>query len=330
MIREIASVQIAPSGIDWQAQAQRWRVLLLAILLAVLPWIVPSQALAVNILIYGLYATGFNLLFGFTGMLSFGHAAFLGAGAYGTGIALAKFGVGWFGALAAGVVISGVLALVIGALSIRSRVIYFSMVTLAFAQLVYYVALQASGWTGGENGLRGLTVSVLHAGPLTLNFLDPRVKYYVILAFVVVALWAISRLLNAPFGAAIEAIRENESRASACGYDVKRIKLTAFTLSGLICGLAGGLDALHLSIVPIDTLSYQTSGLAVIMVLLGGAGTFLGPFIGAAIFLLMEDVFSLWTPHWQLFVGVFFILAVLFLPQGVWGTLVAWRKGRES
>jgi branched-chain amino acid transport system permease protein len=294
---------------DWAATAQRWRVPLMALGLAALPWIIPSQALAVNILIYGLYATGFNLLFGFTGMLSFGHAAFLGAGAYGAGIALARFGI--------------------GALSIRSRGIYFSMVTLAFAQLVYYVALQATGWTGGENGLRGLTVSTLHAGPLALNFLDPAVKYYVILAFVIAALWAISRVLNSPFGSAIEAIRENENRAAACGYNVKQIKLTVFALSGLICGLAGGLNALHLSIVPIDILSYQTSGLAVIMVLLGGASTFLGPFAGAAIFLLIEDVFSLWTPHWQLFVGIFFILAVLFLPQGVWGTLVAWHRRRS-
>jgi branched-chain amino acid transport system permease protein len=328
MIRDIAPVQIAPARIDWPMLAQRWRVLLLAIGLAALPWIVPSQALAVNILIFGLYATGFNLLFGFTGMLSFGHAAFFGAGAYGTGIALARFGIGWFGAIAIGIAVASLLALLIGALSIRSRGIYFSMVTLALAQLIYYVALQATGWTGGENGLRGLTVSTLHIGPLALNFLDPTVKYYIILIFVVAALWAVSRLLNAPFGAAIEAIRENEGRAAACGYDVKRIKLVAFALSGAICGLAGALNALHLSIVPIDSLSYQTSGLAVIMVLLGGAGTFLGPFVGAAIFLLIEDVFSLWTTHWQLFAGMVFILAVLFLPQGVWGTLVSWRKGR--
>jgi branched-chain amino acid transport system permease protein len=330
MMRDMAPVQIISSGTDWSGLARRWRMPILVALLALLPWIVPSQALAVNILIYGLYAAGFNLLFGFTGLLSFGHAAFFGAGAYGTGIALARFGIGWFGAIMIGVAVSGILALLIGALSIRSRGIYFSMVTLALAQLVYYVAFQASDWTGGENGLRGLTVSTLHIGPLTLNFLDPVVKYYVILVFVVAALAAISRLLNAPFGAAIEAIRENEGRASACGYDVKRIKLVSFTLSGLICGLTGALDALHLSIVPIDSLHYQTSGLAVIMVLLGGAGTFLGPFVGAATFLLIEDVFSIWTPHWQLFVGVIFILAVLFLPRGIWGTLVAWQTGRRS
>ncbi len=316
--------------IDPPATLHRWRVPLVAAALAVLPWIAPSQALSVNILIYGLYATGFNLLFGYTGLLSFGHAAFLGAGAYGAGIALARFGIGWFGAIAIGVAVSGVLAVLIGALSIRSRGIYFSMVTLALAQLVYYVAFQAEAWTGGENGLRGLTVSTLRIGPYALNFLNPVVKYYVIFAFVVAALWAVSRVLNAPFGAAIEAIRENESRALACGYDVRRVKLVAFALSGLVCGLAGALDALHLSIVPIDTLYYQTSGLAVMMALLGGAGTFFGPFVGAAMFLLIEDTVSLWTSHWQLFVGAVFILAVLFLPRGVWGSLIAWREGRRA
>ncbi len=224
----------------------------IAAVLAILPWIVPSQALAVNILVYGLYATGFNLLFGYTGMLSFGHAAFLGAGAYGTGIALGYLGLGWFSAILVGVGASGVLALAIGALSIRSRGIYFSMVTLALAQLVYYVAFQTSDWTGGENGLRGFGVATLHVGPWGLNFLDPLTKYYVIFVFVVVALWLVSRLLDAPFGAAIEAVRENEGRALACGYDVKALKLVVFVISGLLCGLAGSLDALHLSIVPID------------------------------------------------------------------------------
>ncbi len=215
------------------------------------------------------------------------------------------------------------LALLIGALSIRSRGIYFSMVTLALAQLVYYVAFQASDWTGGENGLRGFAIATLHVGPWTLNFLDPWTKYYVIFIFVVAALWLMSRLLDSPFGAAIEAVRENEGRALACGYDVKALKLVAFVISGLLCGLAGSLDALHLSIVPIDLLFYQTSGLVVMMVLLGGTGTFLGPFVGAAVYLLIADVVSIWTPHWRLVVGAAFIGAVLFLPRGVWGTLTA-------
>ena len=148
------------------------------------------------------------------------------------------------------------------------------------------------------------------------------------MVFAAAALWLVSRILNSPFGAVIEAIRENEVRARACGYDVERTKLIAFVLSGLICGLAGTLSALHLAIVPLDTLHYNTSGLAVMMTLLGGAGSFFGPFVGALVFLLVEDVASLWTSRWQIIVGTMFILCVLFLPKGIWGTLLGLRASR--
>ena len=275
-----------------------------------------------NVLIYGTFAVGYNLLFGYTGLLSFGHAAFFGAGAYLTGMSIAHFDANWLAALASGVAGSLVLAAVIGALSIRTRSVYFSMVTLALAQLVYYVALQASSWTGGENGLRGFTVSKINLFGWQIDFLNPLNKFYVVLAFTALALWLASRVLNSSFGAAIEAIRESEGRARACGYDIECSKLLAFVLSGAICGLAGGLLALHLSIVPLDTLHYQTSGLVVMMTLLGGKGSFFGPFIGALAFLLMEDLISLWTGHWQLFVGAIFILFVLYMPKGIWGAIV--------
>jgi branched-chain amino acid transport system permease protein len=307
------------------AMLQRWRVALSILALCLLPWVLPSQALAVNVLVFGLFAVGYNLLFGYTGLLSFGHAAFFGGGAYLTGIAIAHFGLGWFPAMLVGVLGAGVLAAIMGALSIRTRGIYFSMVTLALSQLVYYVALQASAWTGGENGLRGFTVSTINLFGFTVDFLDPVKKYYVLMVFAALALWFVSRLLNSPFGAVIEAIRENETRARACGYDVERTKLIVFILSGLICGLAGALSALHLAIVPLDTLHYQTSGLVVMMTLLGGAGSFFGPFVGALVFLLIEDVASLWTSHWQLIVGLIFIAFVLFLPKGIWGTLISRR-----
>lgn len=303
--------------------ASNWRVLLTVLALSALPWLLPSKALAVNVLIYGTFAVGYNLLFGYTGLLSFGHAAFFGTGAYLTGIYIAHFSVGWLAALCGGVAGASVLSLVIGALSIRTRGIYFSMVTLALAQLVYYAALQASSWTGGENGLRGFTVSKIDVAGFQIDFLNPLHKYFVVLLFTTLALWLVSRILNSSFGAAIEAIRENEARARACGYDVERTKLLAFVLSGSICGLAGSLSALHLAIVPLDTLHYQTSGLVVMMTLLGGTGSFFGPFVGALAFLVMEDVFSLWTAHWQLFVGAIFILFVLFLPKGIWGTILS-------
>ena len=308
------------------ARLDRWRVPLSILVLCILPFVLPSQALAVNVLIYGLFTVGFNLLFGYTGLLSFGHAAFFGGGAYLTGMAIAHFGLGWFPAMLVGVLGSSALAAVIGALSIRTRGIYFCMVTLALSQLVYYSALQASSWTGGENGLRGFTVASADIfGLLTVNLLDPLQKYYFIMVFAALALWFVSRVLNSPFGAAIEAVRENETRARACGYDVERTKLLSFILSGAICGLAGTLSALHLAIVPLDSLNYHTSSLVVMMTMLGGAGSFFGPFVGALVFLLIEDVASLWTSHWQLLVGVIFILFVLFLPKGLWGTFIVRR-----
>lgn len=300
-------------------QASAWRVPLSILALCALPWLLPSQALAVNVLIYGLFAVGYNLLFGYTGLLSFGHAAFFGTGAYLTGIAIGRFDVPWFAAIALATAGAGLLALIMGGLSIRTRGIYFSMVTLALAQLIYQTALQASSWTGGEDGLRGFTVSTVNLFGWQINFLDPLNKYYVILAFTALALWFVSRVLNSYFGAAIEAIRENEARARACGYNVEQTKLVSFVLSGLVSGMAGALSALHLAIVPLDNLHYQTSGLVVMMTLLGGSGSFFGPFVGALAFLVMEDVFSTWTSHWQLFVGAIFILFVRFLPKGISG-----------
>ncbi|MDQ8726176.1 branched-chain amino acid ABC transporter permease [Bradyrhizobium sp. LHD-71] len=309
-----------PSSVT--AALAAYRVPLSILALCLLPWLLPSKALAVNVLVYGVVAVGYNLLFGYTGLLSFGHAAFFGAGAYITGIAIGQFGVPWLVAVFLGILGGGALAFIIGGLTTRTRGIYFSMVTLALAQLVYYVALQASSWTGGENGLRGFTVDKINLFGTTINFLDPINKYYVLMMFAALALWAVSRILNSPFGAAIEAIRENERRARTCGYDVEKTKLLAFTLSGLICALAGTMSALHLAFVPLDVLHYHTSGMIVMMTLLGGARSFFGPFVGALAFLLMEDVFSLWTSHWQIIVGSIFILFVLFLPRGLWGTFL--------
>ncbi len=328
----LSSMERAPTSVTaargWRAQLMMWRVPLSILALCLLPWLLPSKALAVNVLIYGVVCVGYNLLFGYTGLLSFGHAAFFGTGAYVTGIAIGHFGAPWYAAMLLGVFIGGLLALVIGALSIRTRGIYFSMVTLALAQLVYYVALQASNWTGGENGLRGFTVSKIDLFGFQIDLLDPLKKYYVLMAFAALALWFVSRVLNSPFGAVIEAIRENETRARACGYDVERAKLLSFALSGVICALAGTLSAIHLAIVPLDSLHYQTSGMIVMMTLLGGAGSFFGPFVGALTFLVMEDVFSIWTSHWQIIVGSVFILFVLFLPKGIWGSLLAWRGSK--
>jgi branched-chain amino acid transport system permease protein len=297
------------------------RVLATVAFFAVFPWLMPYQSLAINILIYGLFAVGFNLLFGYTGLLSFGHAAFLGVGAYTAGILIAQHGAPWWMAIPAAIVAACAVALVMGLLAIRTRGIYFAMVTLALSQCVYFLIYQLPA-SGGENGLRGVNVSDVNLFGLRLNLLDPMQKYYFIFGFVALAMGGLSRILSSSFGGVIEAVRENEARARACGFDIERTKLLAFVLSAAFCGLAGALSAIHLSSVPIETLHYATSGLVVMLCLLGGMGTYFGPFVGAALFLLIQDLASGWTEHWQLYVGGIFVFFVLFFPKGVWGTFL--------
>lgn len=303
------------------------RVLACVAALALMPWLLPNHSVAINILIYGLYGVGFNLLFGYMGMLSFGHAAFLGLGSYAAGILIAHAGMAWWSAIPLAILASALLALVMGLLAIRTRGIYFAMVTLALSQCVYFLVYQFP-LSGGENGLRGVNVAQVQLPGLTLDLLDPTTKYYAFLVLVALTLMALSRVLASPFGGVVEAIRENEARTRACGFNVEQTKLMAFVLSGAICGLAGALNAIHLSSVAIESLHYETSGLVVMICLLGGMGTFFGPFIGAALFLLIQDMFSQWTEHWQLYVGAIFIFFVLFFPKGVWGTLLEKLHGR--
>jgi branched-chain amino acid transport system permease protein len=289
----------------------------------VFPLVMPFTALAVNILIYGLFALGFNLVYGYLGLLSFGHAALFGTGAYLCGFAIVHLALPWYAAIAVGVLGGLLMAALIGVLAIRTRGIYFAMVTMALSQCVYYLFYQAVGWTGGENGLRGINVRIIDILGFKLDFINPLTRYYVIAAFVIAAFFVLSRILASPFGAVIEAIRENEARARASGYDVTLARLITFILSGGFCGLAGALAALHLSIVPIEILHYDTSGMVVMIALLGGMGTFFGPFAGAGIFLAMEHALTAVTERWQLIVGVMFIVLVLFFPKGIWGTLMA-------
>jgi branched-chain amino acid transport system permease protein len=291
----------------------RHRVLASCLFLMIFPFIMPYEALAINILIFGLFAMGFNLLFGYMGLLSFGHAAFLGIGSYLTGIGIVHYSMPWGAAILVGVIGAAIGGLIMGFLAIRTRGIYFSMVTLALGQIVFYGFYKAESFTGGENGLRGVRVDSFNILGFPVDFLNPLVKYYIILFFVVLAIWLISRILNSPLGAVMEAIRENEKRAAACGFDVSRTKLLVFVLSAAICGLAGSIDSLH----------YLQSGQAVMMSILGGMGTFFGPFIGAAVMLYLEDVVTTFTRHWMAVIGLVFMFFVLFFPKGIWGTILS-------
>jgi branched-chain amino acid transport system permease protein len=315
------------ASVSWFELATRHRASIASLVVLAFPLVMPFTALAVNILIYGLYALGFNLVYGYLGLLSFGHAALFGTGAYLCGIAIVHFALPWYSAIALGVVAGLAMAALIGVLAIRTRGIYFAMVTMALSQCVYYLFYQAVDWTGGENGLRGINVRTIDILGLELDFINPLTRYYIIAAFVIAAFYVLSRILASPFGAVIEAVRENETRARASGYDVTLTRLITFVLSGGFCGLAGALQAIHLSIVPIEIMHYDTSGIVVMIALLGGMGTFFGPMIGAAVFLLLENLVSLWTVHWQLIVGAIFMICVLFFPAGIWGTLIS--RGKQ-
>ncbi len=302
-------------------------VLAFFVVFAIFPWVVPYRSLAAQVLIYGLFALGFNLLYGYTGLLSFGSAAYWGLGAYGTGIALAKLKITslWL-ALGIGLGAAGVGGALVGLFCLRRRGIYFAMLTLAFAQLLYFVGFHLADWTGGDDGLRGISVPPLSLfGALTIPLDTSTRFYYFALVIVGLAVAGLDRILKSPFGAVLQAIRENPARAAACGYDIAQVKWVSFVFYALFMGLAGSLEALRLTVVPIESLFWSTSGQVVIMTLLGGAGTFFGPFVGAAAWLVLEDRIAVYTESWALVIGAIFVFFVIFLPKGIWGTLVARR-----
>lgn len=287
----------------------------------IFPFIVPYKALATQIIIWGLFALGYNICLGFTGMLSFGHAAYFGVGAYTAGIVLIRVWENlWFSLLCA-LFMGGLTAFILGYMCIKRRGIYFAMLTLAFAQLIYFIGFQWVDLTGGDNGLRNIPAVPLSLFGFSIDIYSPLRFYFFVLVFVFFSLLLINLILQSPFGHVLQAVRENEQRARSCGYETSNVRWLAFIISGAISGLAGGLYALYLHFVGIETLYWITSGQVVMMTLLGGMGTFIGPFIGAGIFLYLEDVLSAITRHWMIFIGTIFVLCVLFFPAGVWGTV---------
>jgi len=297
----------------------------LLILGIALPWIV-YPVLATNIIVWALFAVGFNLLLGYTGLLSFGHAMFFGGASYVTGIVILRYHWPMPLALVAGAVFAAVLAYVVGALSIRRQGIYFAMITLAFAQVVYFgVSGAFIGLTGGENGLQGVPRGTFFGIPLT----DDRVMYYVWFVVAVVVLAFVQRVIHSPFGQVLRAIRENEARAKSLGYDTERYKLMAFILSAAVSGLAGGMLVVHQHFTVMDNVDWRTSGEVVMMTLLGGMGTVYGPVIGAAFYLLLSDRLALLVNAPGVFIGLIFVITVLIFRRGIVGELVARLSARR-
>jgi branched-chain amino acid transport system permease protein len=302
----------------------------LAVALTLAYFVVPEKGLATQILVFGLYATSFNLLLGYTGLLSFGHATYFGLGAYATGLVMKWWNPHVLVAMAAGIVLASVASLIIGWFCLRRRQVYFSMLTLAFNQMVFFVFQQSRDVTGGDDGLRNIPIAdfdIPFVGSIPLEGLrHPENRYFFVLIVVVLSLILIQRIVDSPFGRVLQAIRESEERARALGYSTDRILLLAFVFAGAFAGLAGALWALLAGFVGLETLSWLWAGDAVLMTIVGGAGSFVGPFIGAAIYQSLREYVSrhealLFGMGWQFYTGVIFIACVLFFPDGIWGTL---------
>jgi branched-chain amino acid transport system permease protein len=297
----------------------------LALLLAA-PFIGLYPVFMMKALCYAIFACAFNLLLGYTGLLSFGHAAYLGAAAYATGWLVRSANLSPELGVLAGTLIAAGCGLVIGLIAIRRQGIYFAMVTLAMAQMLYFVFLQAP-FTGGEDGLQGVPRGKLFG---LLSLADDKVLYYVVLAVFVAVFLFIIRIVHSPYGQVLKAIRENEPRAVSLGYDVDRYKLLAFVLSTGIAGLAGSLKTLVLGFASLTDAHWSLSGEVVLMTLLGGMGTFAGPVIGAFTIIGLQDFLADQVGSWiNVIIGVIFVVCVVAFRKGFVGELLAWLQRRK-
>jgi branched-chain amino acid transport system permease protein len=300
--------------------------LLLAV--AVLPLVV-RPAIATEIWIFAIFGLGANLLMGYTGLLSFGQATFFGSAAYVAGYLLKNYALNVFAALGIGVGVGAVSALLVGYLCVQRSGIYFIMLTFALNQLFFFIAYQWTTVTGGEDGMPGIPRPQL----LGIDFSDP-IAYYVFVSILfLAALWAMKRIVESPLGKILVAIRENDVRAEAVGFNVPRFKLLAFVIAGAFSGGAGVLYAMLFGIVPLEAISFVFSGNVVFATLIGGSGSLYGPIIGSFVFIwLSESVSTLWA-RWPLLLGVAFVIVVLFFRGGVveaWSRLMLWRSSRRA
>ena len=326
-----ASVEERRASLVGGRSWQRWALLAAGLVAALaLPWFV-YPPVAMDIAAWALFAVALDILLGYAGLLSFGHAAFWGGSAYVTGLVAVHLGVPFPLAVLAGAVFAMILALPIGYLSVRRSGIYFAMVTLAFAQMIYFIANQWRDVTGGENGLQAVPASFFG---IELIEEEPFYFYYAALPMILLGMWAAWRIVHSPFGRVLVAIRDNAPRARALGYDVDRYKLMAFVLSAGLAGLAGGLFAISHGFVSLSEVNWTTSGKVVLITVLGGIGTLWGGVIGSFIIILMEDqLASSGFGAIAAITGAVFVLVVLLFRRGVWGTvrhLILTRRDRKD
>jgi branched-chain amino acid transport system permease protein len=306
------------------ARPARWtwgQLVLLVGLAVVVMFTVPNPSLAIGMLVYGLWAAGLNLLVGYGGLVSFGHALPFAWGGYAAGLVLLHVSTSAWLALLVAAASMAVLSLLVGAVCLRRTEVYFSMLTLAFAQLGFFIALQWDSVTRGDDGLSGIPVSTLWlpGTGIELNALRDPLTFFVFTAVVVVVVFAALILYTeSPMGRVLQAIRENEERARGCGYNTRLVQLVTFVVAGTVAGLAGGLFAMLNNFVGLQPY-WLLSGVVLIMVILGGRASLFGPFLGAVAYLLLESTLSREFASWQLIVGAVFVVCVLAFPQGLWG-----------
>ena len=309
------------------ARITRITYLVLLALALTAPMLGLYPVFVMKLLCFALFACAFNLLLGFTGLLSFGHAAFFGSAAYITGWFVKS--QNWTPELAilAGTIGAGLIGLVVGAVAIRRQGIYFAMITLAIAQMVYFVCLQAP-FTGGEDGLQGVPRGKLFG---IVPLVSDSVMYYFVVAVFVLCFLFISRIVNSPFGQVLKMIRENEPRAISLGYQVDRYKLLAFVLSAALAGLAGSMKTLVMGFATLSDVHWSMSGEVILMTLLGGVGTFFGPVLGSGIVISLQNLLADKVGSWvTVIIGVIFVLCVLAFRKGVVGELQAFRERRRQ
>ena len=317
------------SAVPEQQIARRGRIawgIGLALLVAA-PFIGLYPVFMMQALCYAIFACAFNLLLGYTGLLSFGHAAYLGAAAYFTGWLAKSAGLSPELAVLAGTLGAGLIGLAVGLIAIRRQGIYFAMITLAMAQMVYFVWLQAP-FTGGEDGLQGVPRGKLFG---LIPLANDVAMYFVVLTVFVAVFLAVVRIVHSPSGQVLKAIRENEPRAVSLGYDVDKYKLLAFVLSTALAGLAGSLKTLVLGFATLSDAHWSLSGEVVLMTLLGGMGTFAGPVLGAFTIIGLQNYLADRVGDWvTVIIGAIFVICVVGFRRGFIGELLAWQKRRST
>jgi branched-chain amino acid transport system permease protein len=302
-------------------------MLVILIAVGVVAPFVAYPTFVMKVLCFALFASAFNLLLGYVGLLSFGHAAFFGFSAYVCGYACRNLGAPPEVGILAGTISAGVLGAIFGSLAIRRSGIYFAMITLALAQLVYFIEVEAP-FTGGEDGLQGIPRGHLFG---VIDLSNNLAMYYLVLAIYLAGFWLIHRTIHSPFGQILKAIRENEARAISLGYAVDRYKLLAFVLSATLAGLAGATKAIVFQLASLTDAHWHTSGEVVLMTLLGGLGTVLGPSVGALTIVGLESVLADKVGSWvTVIMGGIFVVCVLVFRRGIVGELRALRFVRRT